>query len=304
MNQHRLDLNLFKVFDAIYTTSSLTKAAEVLCITQPAVSHALNKLRVLLDDPLFQRQSNQMVPTARAHNIIGDARLALKLLNNTLHDEHNFSPENATTNFRFCMSDLLEVSMLPRLIELVQDKAPNIHISNKSMDIPTAISEMQLGQIDFIMHTGQIHNTELKQLKIAEDRLVLIARKQHPLLINGLTSELFCQLRHVDISVLPNISEHLTEHMSQNNMERKVSLSSHHLLSVPATVNRSDLVACVPFHFAKHFELDVFNIPFELPNVEYNLYWSKESEGNAAISWMQQQMLALANQFIQSRHRK
>lgn len=305
MNNHRLDLNLFKVFDVIYTTGSLTKAAEVLCITQPAVSHALNKLRVLLDDPLFQRQGNLMVPTARAHNIIGDAREALKLLNNTLLDEHCFKPDSAEHHFRFCMSDLLEISLLPRLIALIQDKAPHIQISNKPLDAEVAIREMQLGRLDFLLHTGRLNNTSLNHFKIAEDRMVLIARKQHPLLVDGngsanrLDEELFCQLRHIDISVLPNLTEQLAEHLAKKQLQRTVSVNSHHLMSVPATVTRSNLVACVPFHFSKHFELDVFEIPFNLPKLEYHIYWSRASEGHAAMTWMLQQMKTLASQFIQ-----
>lgn len=301
MNLQRLDLNLFKVFDAIFSTGSLTKAADLLCITQPAVSNSLNKLRVLLDDPLFERKGNNMVPTAKAHNIIENTRHALSLLKDSVQMHQSFEPSQATSHFRFSMTDLMEVSMLPRLIARIQALAPNITLSNIPFNIDTVKSDMQLGRLDFVMHSSVLQDSDLERLKIAEDHIVAITRKQHPALKDGLSLELFSQLNHVDIATFPQSSKLVSEKMTELNLERKVTLKSQHFLSVPATVIRSDLVACVPYHFAKHFDVDIFELPFEIAKVEYLFYWSKSAENNLANSWLREQVSALTQEF-KNRH--
>ena len=95
MNLNRIDLNLFAVFDAIYTAGSLTKAADVLCITQPAVSNSLARLREMLNDPLFVRTGHSMTPTPVAQNIIVPARQALALLRRSVQESHTFDPLTA-----------------------------------------------------------------------------------------------------------------------------------------------------------------------------------------------------------------
>ena len=100
MNLNNTDLNLFIAFDVIYTERNLTKAGEVLGITQPAVSNALSRLRETFDDDLFTRTSKGMVPTAVAQNIIEDVRSALSLFRNTISAAETFNPESAGTTFR------------------------------------------------------------------------------------------------------------------------------------------------------------------------------------------------------------
>ena len=104
MNLNRIDLNLFAVFDAIYTAGSLTKAADVLCITQPAVSNSLARLREMLNDPLFVRTGHSMTPTPAAQNIIGPAREALGLLRKSVQESHTFDPATAEISWLRVMS--------------------------------------------------------------------------------------------------------------------------------------------------------------------------------------------------------
>lgn len=297
MNLQKLDLNLFKVFDAIYTTGSLTKAAESLFITQPAVSNSLNKLRVLLDDPLFERRGNVMVPTAHAHNIINSTRQALSMLTDNVQKQQQFTPESSEEHFRFTMSDLEEAALMPRLMAVIKGKAPLIKISNQTIPIGQVPQELQMGRVDFLIHSELIEDPRLSRLKVAQDRIIMIARKDHPKLKNGLSPELFSQLHHVDVANLSQVSQHLTEEMGRVNLSRQISLQGQHFLSVPVSVIRTDLVACVPYHFAKHFDVDIFEVPFTLPFIEYYFYWPLHAENNAAHSWMRDQMQILADEF-------
>lgn len=114
MNLNKVDLNLFIVFDAIYTEANLTRAGQIVGITQPAVSNALSRLRETFNDPLFVRTAQGMVPTPMAQNIIGPVRNALQLLRVSVQESRSFDPQQANKTYRISMTDLTEAVILPR----------------------------------------------------------------------------------------------------------------------------------------------------------------------------------------------
>ena len=200
MNLHRIDLNLFAVFDAIYTAGSLTKAADVLCITQPAVSNSLARLRDMLNDPLFVRTGHSMTPTPVAQNIIVPARAALELLRKSVQASHTFDPLIAKKQFNFASRDLLEVSILPRLLAHLEDGSPNITLANFEISRSKVVSEMANGNLDFFADASTFTDPHLHKACIATDRYVVLARKNHPQLKNGLDLETFLALNHINVT--------------------------------------------------------------------------------------------------------
>ena len=191
MNLNRIDLNLFAVFDAIYTAGSLTKAADVLCITQPAVSNSLARLREMLNDPLFVRTGHSMTPTPVAQNIIGPAREALGLLRRSVQDSHVFDPATAEKSFNFATRDLLEASLMPRLLARLQNEAPNITLTNYEMPRSEVVAAMASGSLDFYADASTFTDPHLCKQSFATDRFVVMARKNHPDLKNGLDLDYF-----------------------------------------------------------------------------------------------------------------
>ncbi|SVD75301.1 uncharacterized protein METZ01_LOCUS428155, partial [marine metagenome] len=111
-----IDLNLFVVFDAIYTEGNLTRAGEIIGITQPAVSNSLSRLRNLFDDPLFVRTADGMVPTPVAQNIIGSVRQALGLIRSSVQESEIFDPSVSGKRFRISTNDLGQVILLPKIL--------------------------------------------------------------------------------------------------------------------------------------------------------------------------------------------
>lgn len=290
MNLNRIDLNLFAVFDAIYTSGSLTKAAEVLCITQPAVSNSLSRLRDLLDDPLFVRTGHKMVPTPVAQNVIGPARQALQLLRHSVQSCHQFEPLQAERNYSFSMIDVLEAGVLPRLTALLQKKAPGITLTSYPTSIQEVVSEMSSGQLDFYLDGSTFTDPYLNKKKIANDRFVVVARKGHPELENGLTMETFLNAGHINITEKESKANRIDVALHKMGKKRKVVLQGLHYMTVPAAIVKTDLLACLPFHFAKHANLAIYEMPFEVPAIEYFLYWHVSANDDAAHSWMRQQI--------------
>ena len=263
MNLNRIDLNLFAVFDAIYTAGSLTKAADVLCITQPAVSNSLARLREMLNDPLFVRTGHSMTPTPVAQNIIVPARQALALIRKSVQESHTFDPLTAEKAFNFASRDLLEVS----------------------------------GTLDFFADASTFSDPHLCKEKIAQDRFVVLARKNHPALKNGLDLDTFLRLGHINVSQRKSGAGPIDVALDRMGKRRKEVMRSQHFLTVPSTIVKTDLIACLPFHLAKHYDLAIYELPFDLPTVEYFLYWHVSADHDYAHMWMREQIMEVSSHF-------
>lgn len=298
MNLNRIDLNLFAVFDAIYTAGSLTKAADVLCITQPAVSNSLARLREMLNDPLFVRTGHSMTPTPVAQNIIGPARNALSLLRKSVQDSHTFDPETADKSFHFSTRDLLEASVMPRLLARLQTKSPNINITNYEIARNGVVSAMASGSLDFYADASTFTDPHLCKQKIAQDRFVVMARKNHPDLKQGLDLDTFLRLAQINVSHRRNGSGPIDIALDKINKRRKIIMRGQHFLTVPSTIVKTDLIACIPYHLAKHYDLSIYELPFEVPPLEYFLYWHVSADHDHSHIWMREQIFEVSKAFI------
>ncbi|MFQ3237156.1 MAG: DNA-binding transcriptional LysR family regulator [Paraglaciecola sp.] len=297
MNLNRIDLNLFAVFDAIYTAGSLTKAADVLCITQPAVSNSLARLREMLNDPLFVRTGHSMTPTPVAQNIIGPARDALGLLRKSVQESHTFNPAVAEITYNFAARDLLEASIMPRLTAKLQNCAPNICLTNYDIPRTAIVSAMASGSLDFYADASSFVDPHLCKQKIAQDRLVAIARKNHPSLSQGLSMDTFLQLGHINISQRFTGAGPVEIALDKLNLKRKVVVRNQHFLTVPSVIVKTDLIACIPYHLAKHYELAIYELPFDMPPVEYFLYWHVSADLDQANIWLRGLIKEVATTF-------
>ncbi len=297
MNLNRIDLNLFAVFDAIYTAGSLTKAADVLCITQPAVSNSLARLREMLNDPLFVRTGHAMTPTPVAQNIIVPARQALALLRKSVQESQTFDPLNAEKAFNFASRDLLEVVILPRLMAKLQNQAPNIRLTNYEIGRSQVVSAMASGTLDFFADASAFTDPHLRKEKVAQDRLVVMARKNHPALKQGLDLPTFLRLGHINVSHRKSGAGPIDVALDKLGKKRKVVMRGQHFLTVPSAIAKTDLVACLPYHLAKHYDLAIYELPFDLPPVEYFLYWHVSADHDSAHRWMRDLIMEVAHAY-------
>jgi len=297
MNLHRIDLNLFAVFDAIYTAGSLTKAADVLCITQPAVSNSLARLRDMLNDPLFVRTGHSMTPTPVAQNVIVPAREALELFRKSVQQSHTFEPESSTKAFNFASRDLLEASIMPRLMSKLQHTAPNVTLTNYEIARDQVVSSMASGNLDFYADASTFTDVHLKKQLIATDRFVVLARKNHPLINNELTLDKFLTLGHINVSNRKSGAGQIDIALDKLGKKRHVVMRGQHFLAVPSSISKTDLIACIPYHLAKHYDLAMYEVPFDVPPIEYFLYWHVSADQDCAHQWMRQQITDVAKSY-------
>ena len=295
MQLNKVDLNLFVVFDAIYTTGNLTRAGELLHVTQPAVSNALSRLRDLFQDPLFVRTGQSMTPTPIAQNIIGPAREALRLLQQSLRDSDLFDPLTADKTYNLCMLDLLEASIIPRLLARMASRAPNIHLYNRQVRQQDIANAMARGHLDFYGDASTFSDPHLCKQRIAQDRFVCVARRDHPLIDDSLTLETFLKLGHIQVDERGEGSSHVDAALEKLGLQRKVMMSGHHFMTVPSVLVKTKLVVCIPFHFARHFDLAIYELPFEIPPLEYFLYWHKRADQDPANIWLRNQIMEVTS---------
>ena len=286
MRLSQVDLNLFVVFDAIYTERNLTRAAEVLCITQPAVSNALNRLRKTLNDQLFVRTPQGMMPTPVSENIVARVREALQLLGSSVHEGGKFEPQRAEKEFRLSMNDLAEALMLPPLLEHVQQAAPGITLSSYQVPREEVGKELASGAVDFAVDVPLANAADLCHAPLSREEYVCLVRADHPEVGEQLTLEQYLALGHVHISSRRKGIGHVDMALNKLGKRRDIHLRLQHYMIAPRIVQRTNLAWTAPRALGRTLDLKAVELPFELQTLEWHLYWHKSADGDQANQWM------------------
>tara|TARA_Y100000766_G_scaffold282922_1_gene297277 strand:- start:838 stop:1746 length:909 start_codon:yes stop_codon:yes gene_type:complete len=292
MNLKETDLNLFIAFDVIYTEKNLTKAGQVLGITQPAVSNALSRLRELFGDDLFIRTSKGMIPTPVANQIIKDVRSALSLIQNTISETEKFDPSIAEMTFKISIGDSSEYRLLPLLIKELAEIAPKIKVETYLTPRKDAPRELASGTIDFSIDPPVHSDPHLRHEKIYEEDYVMIVRKDHPILsLKEITIEDYLKLSHIHISNRKTGLGHVDMALYRLGLSRDISLRAQHFLVAPYIVEKSDLAITTTKGFAVDRDLAWRELPFEIEPLILHLYWHEAKDSDPSTKWMKDLML-------------
>ena len=292
MNLKETDLDLFIAFDVIYTEKNLTKAGQVLGITQPAVRNALSRLRELFDDELFTRTSKGMIPTPVANQIISDVRNALSLMQNTISESEKFDPFTAEMTFRISIGDSSEYRLLPLLIKQLADIAPKMKVETYLTPRKEAPRELSSGVIDFSIDPPVHSDPHLRHEKIYEEDYVMIVRKNHPILDKSeITIEDYLDLTHIHISNRKTGLGHVDMTLYKLGLARNISLRAQNFLVAPHVVEQSDLAITTTKGFAVDIDLAWRKLPFDVDPLVLHLYWHESKESDPSSIWMKDLML-------------
>lgn len=287
MNLSNKDLNLFVVFDVIYKEKNLTKAGQVLGITQPAVSNALSRLRKEFNDQLFVRTSKGMIPTPVSQNMIDDIRQALELIRNSITDSESFNPKTARTTFKISIGDTSEYRLLPELIRQLTKSAPEVDIESYLTPRSETSKELAAGNIDFAIDPPIHADSSLRHRKIYEDEYVLIINKQHPIASKkNISLDDYLNLSHIHISKRPTGVGHVDITLSKLGLSRRIALRAQHFLVAPYILDQSRLAITSIKSFARGRDLKVFKLPFDIEPLILHLYWHGNKDQDPSNIWM------------------
>ncbi len=296
MNLNKVDLNLFIVFDAIYTEANLTRAGQIVGITQPAVSNALARLRETFNDPLFVRTAQGMVPTPMAQNIIGPVRNALQLLRVSVQESRTFNPLQANKTFRIRMTDLTEAVVLPPLFQRLRRLAPNVKIESMLAKRRETTKELAAGRLDFAMDAPLNTDPQVRHVKLLEDRYVCAMRRGHPLAKDKLSVEEYLSLSHIHISSRRSGLGMIDLALGKMGQQRKIALRSQHYMMATQVIQHTDMAVTVPERFARRHDLHQVPLPVDIPPLETHIYWHESTDQDPANRWMREQMIEIAQQ--------
>lgn len=297
MGLTKVDLNLFVVFDAIYSEGNLTRAGQIVGITQPAVSNALARLRETFNDPLFLRTAQGMVPTPMAQNIIGPVRQALRLLRASVQESRTFNPAEASKTFRISMTDLAEALLLPPLLRRLERLAPQIRIESTLARRRETTSELAAGRLDFAVDVPLNSDPQVRHVQLLEDRFVCAMRPDHPLADQTLTLEQYLAAGHIHISSRRNGLGYVDLALGKMGRRRRITLHSPHYLMATRVVLDTDLLLTVPERFARQQALRIAELPVaDIPRLASHLYWHESTDQDPANRWMREQLIEIAEQ--------
>lgn len=295
MHVSRFDLNLFVVFDAIYTEGSLTRAARVLNLTQPAVSHALGRLRDRLEDPLFVRQGARMVPTSRARAMVTPVRHALGGLQRCLSDEGGFDVADAERTFVVGLRDGLEGCLLPPLTAGILEEAPGVRLQSMTVARRQLATELASGRLDLAADVLLPLPDAIEHRPVMSGPLVVIMRPGHPL-AGKLDLPAYLAAQHVLVSSRREGPGMEDFGLSRLGYRRNIRLRCQHHMAALSTVMGSDLLLTLPGLLARQLAppgSQVEPLPADVPGLELHLYWHRDQSADPGHTWLRQRVMAM-----------
>ncbi|WP_298442004.1 LysR family transcriptional regulator [uncultured Ferrimonas sp.] len=292
------ELNLIVVFDAIMTEGSITRAAERLALSQPAVSNALSRMRQQWQDELFVKDGRGIAPTLYARNLWQQIREPLQQLEQAM-DNQEFDPASAQRTFRIAVPDAVVDIVWPALRRLIETQAPGINVHAVPYTIINADSVLIDAEVDMVIGGGapEVHASVLRSMYVYRPSYVVVMRLGHPLATAPMTLQQFAEADHLLVSLSGDSFGVTDRALAEHNIERRVAMTVNHFAVVPKVLKQSDLIAIVPSTTIEDaiFErqLAVQAPPLPLEATPLTCTWHKRQDHDQGLQWLRDNVIAL-----------
>lgn len=282
-----VDLNLLRLFDAVFRTRNVSRAAELLDLTQPAASQGLSRLRTLIQDPLFMRGAGGVQPTPKAQRLAEPVRQALATLEQALGETAGFDPARSTRSFQLHMSDIGESRFLPDLMIALRERAPGVRLETRPLPREQITEALDSGRIDFAIGFLPMVK-ETQKLLLLKDRYVVLLRAGHPFTRRRRTGKaLLGALRELEFVGVRSHADTLRI-LQQLQVESRMRLVTEHFLVLPSIVMATDLAAVMPRNIARGFEGGYAIVEPDFPQRDFAvaLHWSRRFDADPGNRWL------------------
>jgi DNA-binding transcriptional LysR family regulator len=294
MHLSRIDLNLFVVLDTIYAEGGITRAARRLNLSQPAISHALGRLREMFDDPLFTRHGHLMTPTPLARRLIEPIRQSLQGLEETLNKVDRFDPASAVKRFTIGMRDVVESVVLPGLMRGIATRAPRVDISIVRAGRRELERELAAGTLDAAIDILLPLPDEIRRQRLGEEWLSVVARRGHPRLRASLDLDTYLAQEHILVSSRRRGLSAEDFELGRHNLHRRVRLRCQSYFAACRVVSETDLLLTMPRRYASllnsPFGNRLLRFPLEAPAYDTYVYWHANADRDPANAWLRQEL--------------
>lgn len=296
MHFEGLDLNLLVALDALLSEKSVTRAASRLCVTQPAVSVALQKLRVHFSDRLLERVGRRMELTPFAQELALPVKELLHQIRTLVESRSKFDPQSDSRHFRLLMSSsVAEIFGVPALRKL-RETAPNVHCQIDVFMAPDLLQRLEAGEVDLCIQVFQpggwdpVADIEsLSHEALYSDHYVLVGDVSNHLLFDGLDFEAFCRIDHIETRFRGNLISLPERSLSSLPLRPKSPIIvPTYRLAIEAVLGSSmtaivpSRVACAP---ALQHKLTIIEPPFKIERLEHSMIWHKRNDSDPGYTW-------------------
>lgn len=290
-NFHRIDINLYPLFIAIFEQKSISKAAQLLCISQSAVSHALQRLRTQLGDDLFVRSGQKMLPTPYAEQIYQPIQTALLAIQQIAVPQQDFMP-SMLQSLKIAIHDEIEPIIFPQLVHHFAQLNLDIQFLSSKLDRKNMLADLSAQQIDFVIDLVQPQQAHVQFENLIEDHFVVCTQQQH------MDLSLYLSSPHIGVSsrrtglLLEDI------YLNRQQLSRQIFLRcQHYATALQVLAQYPKAILTIPQSILKHLHysdnLHIHALPIELPRINMGMYWHEQVKHNSRHQFLRTEILKI-----------
>jgi DNA-binding transcriptional LysR family regulator len=293
MELSQIDLNLLVAFEALFEERSVTLAAQRLHLGQPAMSAALGRLRIALEDELFIRIGKEMQPTSKALELAPGILAALQQIRQTLKNSQVFDPVSSQRSLTIGSPDYTSYVVIPALIELCRQHAPGLSFRLIEYQKDQVGELLEQGEMDIALGVFPTPPQHVHSSALFQEHFVGIARRGHAAMGDGMMSlETFANLPQALVTLRRDVTGEIDQALARCGLQRHVAITTPHMLILPAIITTNDLIAAVPSRMASKlaalYPLEIFELPLETDPWVVSVLWSRLADKDAANLWLRQ----------------
>lgn len=284
-----IELRHLRILLAVHAARHVSRAAEALGLSQSSVSVVLSQLREHYEDPLFVRTSEGMEPTPRAEQLVPVARQVLQLLDQGLQRPADFAPTEIARSFRVCMTDVGQMTLLPRLLARLLQVAPKVRIEVGNITHDTG-RQLEAGEADLAMGFTEHMRAGFYRQKLFDEGFACIVSRDHPRIGDRMTLADLRQERHVKVVLSATAHAIVDQVLERRRIRRVFAAAVPSFLGLGQVVAHSELVAIVPLRLAAIFAAEgpvkIVATPLNLPSYAVNQYWHDRYHRDPGNAWL------------------
>lgn len=294
-----VDLNLLTVFDAVMQEQNITRAAQNLGMSQPAVSNAVSRLKVMFNDELFIRHGRGIQPTQRARQLFAPMRQALQLVKNELPSS-TFSPETSMRQFKLSICSPSDIRFAPGIMKGIQQKAPNITLQLSGEYEPNIAQKLRYQEVDFIIDYVRFDEPGFMSTELFTDELVVVASANHPRIRGQITKGQLLSEKHAVAARIEN-TKGFVDHLYMDSQYEKAYKGAS-ISNVLYVVSQSELIAIAPKWLVSLMpnrdQLAVLPLPIESTGISGYLSWHDSYQKDKGHIWMRDQLMQICGEQV------
>jgi DNA-binding transcriptional LysR family regulator len=294
----RVDLNLLVAFEAVLRERSVTRAGQRLGLSQPAMSHALNRLRHLTKDQLFVRTPDGMLPTPLAARLADPVQRALLELRTALEAE-GFLPGEARQRFVIAVNNYAAIALVGPILQRARALAPHVQFRFRPSGTLDAPDMLDRGELDLALVATAPRLQRFQSLTLIDDDFVGVVRRSHPILEGGLDMPAFAALSHLTISSSGDDLSALDEALSRAGLTRQIALEVPYLSAGPV-ITQSDMIAIMARHigeeFRRAFPVELVTLPIQPARLQATMVWQSRFQDQPAHRWLRDTIRSVSSE--------